>query len=105
MVKPKGTIGSTKMKIIAVIHHNCSNNMDTHGYTIWQTLKTSFYVYLDDNDVRNVYHHLKGLCKLGYLEKRDPDTRVRCCYNITEKGMLLAGRYEPYLRVLDRMSL
>jgi len=105
MVKPKGTIGSTKMKIMAVIHCNCSNNMDTHGYTIWQTLKNSFHVYLDDNDVRNVYHHLKGLSELGYLGRREPDSTVKCCYDITEKGMQLALRYEPYLKVLDRASL
>jgi len=105
MVKPKGTIGSTKMKIIAIIHFNCNNNMDTHGYTIWQTLKSSFHVYLDDNDVRNVYHHLKGLCNLGYLERREPVVNVKCCYDITEKGIQLVSRYEPYLRVLNRLSV
>jgi len=67
MVKPKGTTGATKMKIMAIIDHNCGNGADSYGYTIWQSLKAHFYIYLTDGDVRNVYHHLKELTELGYL--------------------------------------
>ena len=67
MVKPKGTTGATKMKIMAIIDHNCGNGADSYGYTIWQSLKAHFYIYLTDGDVRNVYHHLKELTELGYI--------------------------------------
>jgi len=78
--KPKGTLGGTKMKIMAIICHNCEKGSDSYGYTIWQSLKDVFHIYLNDCDVRNVYHHLKELCEIEQ------------------------GRYAPYLEVLRQAS-
>jgi DNA-binding PadR family transcriptional regulator len=105
MVKPKGTTGATKMKIIAIICHNCENGVDSYGYTIWQALKEYFHIYLIDNDVRNVYHHLKELTELDYIvrdERLNNDPSKRCLYQLTEKGRALEGRYVPYLDIMRK---
>ena len=105
MVKPKGTTGATKMKIMAVIDHNCVNGADSYGYTIWQSLKNHFHIYLTDSDVRNVYHHLKELTDLGYIVREEnllEDPTKRCLYTITENGRSLENRYSPYLDIVRR---
>jgi DNA-binding PadR family transcriptional regulator len=105
MVKPKGTTGATKMKILAIIDHNCKNGRDSYGYTIWQSLKNSFHIYLNHNDVRNVYHHLKELCELELLVRNDnigDDPSNRCLYRITNKGQALQHRYIPYLDIVKK---
>jgi hypothetical protein len=68
--KPKGTIGGTKMKIMALICNNSDCGMESYGYNIWQSLKSNFHIYLNDNDIRNVYHHLRGLCELDLLSTK-----------------------------------
>ena len=105
MVKPKGTTGATKMKIMAVISYNCDHGLDSYGYTIWQSLKEHFHIYLTDSDVRNVYHHLKELAELEYIvrdERFNQDPSKRCLYNITNKGRALEERYIPYLDIVKR---
>ena len=107
MVKPKGTTGATKMKIMAIISHNCEKGVDAYGYTIWQTLKQNFHIYLGDSDVRNVYHHLKELADLGYIhrqESAEDDPTKRCLYWITETGQGIENRYTPYLDIIRRSS-
>jgi DNA-binding PadR family transcriptional regulator len=103
--KPKGTTGATKMKIMAIIRHNCERGEVAYGYTIWQSLKGIFHIYLTDSDVRNVYHHLKELTDLEYIVRDDnyqDDTVKRCLYQLTEKGMALEDRYNPYLDIVRR---
>ena len=91
--------------ILAVICYSCENNIDTYGYTIWQTLKDVFHIYINNDDVRNVYHHLNDLCQLGYIQRRDDAeclTDNRCLYRITENGKAQLARYEHYNRVLAK---
>ena len=107
MVKPKGSTGATKMKIMAIIDHNCVNGADSYGYTIWQSLKDYFHTYLTDSDVRNVYHHLKELTELGYLIREESifeDSNKRCLYSITENGRSLENRYSPYLDIVRKSA-
>mgnify|MGYP001441617913 CR=1 FL=1 len=107
MVKPKGTTGATKMKIMAIIDHNCSNEADSYGYIIWQSLKDHFHIYLMDGDVGNVYHHLKELTELGYLireESQVKDPIKRCLYTLTETGRGIENRYSPYLDIVRRSA-
>ena len=105
MPKPKGTCGSTKLKIMAIVCLNCDSEDISYGYNIWQSLKGRFYIYLNDCDVRNVYHHLKELCEMDFLERVSPsdsteDTRALYC--ITEKGKTMKVKYEPYLKIIQR---
>ena len=107
MPKPKGTLGGTKMKIMAIVCHNYEIGSDSYGYTIWQSLKDVFHIYLNDCDVRNVYHHLKELCEIEFLERLGEsvaDPSQRCLYNLTDKGRSVQGRYAPYLEVLRQAS-
>ncbi|MDP6048915.1 MAG: helix-turn-helix transcriptional regulator [Candidatus Bathyarchaeota archaeon] len=107
MVKPKGSTGTTKMKIMAIIDYNYDNGADSYGYTIWQSLKNHFHIYLTNSDVRNVYHHLRELTDLGYLTKEDEkldDPSKRCLYALTEDGKGIESRYSPYLDIVRRSS-
>jgi DNA-binding PadR family transcriptional regulator len=93
------------MKIMAIICHNYETGLDSYGYTIWQSLKDVFHIYLNDCDVRNVYHHLKDLCELEFIERlegAEDDPNQRCLYRITEMGLGLERRYIPYLKVMNR---
>ena len=107
MPKPKGTMGATKMKIMAIICHNCEYGNESYGYNIWQSLKGVFHIYLNDCDVRNVYHHLKELCELDLavrIEGEAADSNTRCLYRLTEKGTSMRDRYSPYLEIVHRSS-
>lgn len=102
MPKPKGTMGATKMKIMAVICHNGECGRESYGYGIWQSLKENFHMYLNDNDVRNVYHHLEDLCDLEMINRmRGREDDSRCFYELTEKGLILKDKYQKYLEILD----
>jgi DNA-binding transcriptional ArsR family regulator len=106
--KPKGTCGSTKLKIMAIVCQNCDSEEISYGYNIWQSLKGQFYIYLNDCDVRNVYHHLKELREMEFLEKLEPDESAedtRSLYMITEKGRGMQIKYEPYLKILQREAV
>ena len=105
MPKPKGTCGSTKLKIMAIICQNCDSENISYGYNIWQSLKEQFHTYLNDCDSRNVYHHLKELCERDFLRKLEPvdtDEDIRSLYFLTEKGRGMQTKYEPYLKILQR---
>jgi DNA-binding PadR family transcriptional regulator len=102
MPKPVGTCGATKMKILAIMSIDYSNGQDSYGYDIWQRLKDNFYTYMDDNDVRNVYHHLNDLCSLGYIAKRGEDEeRPKCYYTLTPMADDLRQRYMRFLDILQ----
>jgi DNA-binding PadR family transcriptional regulator len=108
MVKPKGSTGATKMKIMAIICYNQDCKVDSYGYNIWQTLKDPFITYLNDCDVRNVYKHLKELQEMGFLdriEKEAVEEGNRCLYSLTEKGHDLSNKFEPYLKFLQRITV
>jgi hypothetical protein len=103
MPKPRGTCGATKMKILAVIQNNEHLGNLSYGYNIWQSLKENFYTYMNDNDIRNVYHHLNDLCSLGYIRKC-PDTsdEIKQCYRITAQGTGIEEKYRHFLDVLEK---
>lgn len=105
MTKPRGTTGSTKMKILAIIHYNWERGDASYGYGIWRDLKRYFHIYLDDGDIRNVYRHLKELCAMEMVRRVDnPGGERRCYYDITEKGLMLKPRYERYLEIVKRKA-
>jgi hypothetical protein len=92
------------MKIMAIIHYNSENNLECYGYGIWQLLKNTFHTYLNDCDIRNVYHHLNDLCSLKYLEKNlEPNEDNRSLYKITSDGLMIQEQYQPYLSILEKM--
>ena len=102
MPKPKGTCGATKMKILAIMDLDTGMGKESYGYDIWQRLKGSFYTYMDDNDVRNVYHHLNDLCGLGYIARcREDEERPKCYYTLTPTGSDLRHRYQRFLDILE----
>ncbi len=106
MPKPKGTCGATKMKILAVIYNHEQRDMESYGYNIWQCLKEYFYTYMNDNDIRNVYHHLNDLCGLGYIKKcSQDDDEIKQCYKITQAGINIEEKYRPFLNVLENKNL
>jgi len=103
--KPKGTIGGTKMKIMAVVCYNAECELRSYGYSIWQVLKAHFHIYINDGDIRNVYHHLKGLCALDLLAREEASGAgfsKKCYYHLTEKGWSFKQKYEPYLEIVRR---
>ena len=106
MPKPKGTCGATKMKILSVIYTHQQLGKKSYGYNIWLCLKTNFYVYINDSDIRNVYHHLNDLHKLGYIIKcPEMSDEVKQCYKITEEGTGLKSRFDPFLAILENCAL
>ena len=103
MPKPVGTCGATKMKILAIMCYNHEKSRESYGYNIWQTLKDQFLLYIDDNDVRNVYHHLNGLCDLNLITRTGQQTDgPRCFYNMTDEGFTQKWKYNQYLQILHQ---
>jgi DNA-binding transcriptional ArsR family regulator len=101
MPKPKGTTGATKMKILAVICHNKECGIESYGYDIWLNLKEYFHLYLNDNDIRNVYHHLYDLGDLGLIKRmKGHYEKQKCLYELTQKGIDLKNRYDVYMNLL-----
>jgi len=98
--RPRGSIGETKLKILAIIHRNGTS----HGYSIWTTLKDSFHCYLDDLSLRNVYHHLHDLKRLGLVERSLTQTNQNSPknhrYKLTERGKELEAKLRKYLDLL-----
>ena len=106
MPKPKGTCGATKMKIMSAISAHEEIGKKSYGYNLWQCLKNNFYIYMNDSDIRNVYHHLNDLCGLGYITKCPEDSDdVKQCYRMTDSGRALQIKYKPYLDILGNCEL
>jgi DNA-binding PadR family transcriptional regulator len=108
MPRPFGTIGETKLKILAII---CSNEVDdrpTYGYDVWKVLKKVFHSYLNPGDLRNIYRHLKDLENMGMIKKGTRQTAkgvpARQTYRLTEKGRALKEKFAAYLEVLEKSS-
>lgn len=105
MPRPTGTIGETKLKILAIIFHNELQGTASYGYNIWGSLKHKFYVYMDDGDLRNVYRHLKELANLGLIERgmHQPvkGAPKRWPYSLTNKGRELKPKFDRYLKILS----
>ena len=100
MPKPQGSCGATKMKILAIICNNGDDGQESYGYDIWRTMKESFHLYLYDQDIGNVYHHLNDLCALNYVSRDDSVSDGRCFYNITDDGRAVMTKYSQYIEIL-----
>jgi len=98
--KPQGTCGATKMKILAIIYQNNDSGHESYGYDIWKTMKDQFLIYLNDNDIGNVYHHLNDLCSLNYVTRNDEEEGRCCYYKITDDGLAIRAKYEQYLAIM-----
>jgi len=95
------------MKIMALVCYSAECGERSYGYNIWRDLKTYFHIYLNDGDIRNVYHHLKDLYALDMLSREEvsgPGSIKRCFYCLTERGRSLKHRYEPYLEIVRRSA-
>ena len=103
MPKPYGATGATKMKILAIVCYNGTCGQESYGYNIWQVLKNRFHMYVNNEDIRNVYHHLNGLCELNLLERNNSlDNETRCMYKLTESGYAYMDKYKIYLNLLEK---
>lgn len=105
MPRPQGTIGETKFKILAIIYRNETKGKESYGYNIWELMKTRFYCYLEDINLRNIYRHLKDLEEAGLVEKSSKQSvenaPKRQLYSLTESGRQLKNRFNKYLQVLE----
>lgn len=108
MPRSVGTIGETKLKILAIIYQNELHGTTSYGYNIWTTLKKKFHYYLDDRNIRNVYRHLKDLNEVGLIEKgvnqpaeNAPERRL---YSLTDNGRQLKQKFSKYLEILEAAS-
>jgi DNA-binding PadR family transcriptional regulator len=105
MPKSQGSIGETKFKILAIIYRNNVDGNGSYGYSIWAVMKTRFYCYLDEGNLRNVYRHLKDLEEAGLIERSKKQTGgnspERQLYLLTESGRQLKNRFNKYLQILE----
>lgn len=105
MPRNHGSIGETKFKILAIIYTNTINGNNSYGYSIWTILKTRFHCYLDDDNLRNVYRHLKDLRGTGLIEKTikqsSNNAPRRQLYSLTNNGKQLKHRFNKYLQILE----
>ncbi len=108
MPRPVGTIGETKLKILAIIHQNELRGITSYGYNIWITLKKKFHCYLDDKNLRNVYRHLKDLSEAGLVKKGAnqlaENAPKRQLYSLTNKGRRFKPKFSKYLQILEEAS-
>lgn len=100
MPRPHGSIGETKLKILAILHRDGAS----HGYGVWATLKETFHIYLEEQSRRNVYHHLADLTRLGLVERHGSPLNTNAPnnlpYRLTAKGRTLETRFRRYLALL-----
>ena len=106
MPRKKGSIGKTKLMMLAIIYHLEKQKQRPYGYVIWQILKRVFKSYLKPTDIRNIYHHLQDLTKMEYLEKKEIETVKgfpdRQIYILTEKGRKITEtKCREHLKVLN----
>jgi DNA-binding PadR family transcriptional regulator len=77
----------------------------SYGYNIWRLLKTKFYSYLDESNLRNVYKHLKDLKKAGFIiettQAIPEKSPKRHTYELTLKGKELQKKFQAYLQILE----
>jgi DNA-binding PadR family transcriptional regulator len=103
--KPRGSIGETKLKVMAILHHEELTGITSYGYGVWKVMKERYHSCLNEDGLRNIYHHLEDLNDLGLIRKVSiqsvkgaPKRRI---YSLTEKGRDLQNKYGRYLEVLQ----
>lgn len=104
MGKPKGTVGETKLKILAILSHNDHSKNPSYGYNIWKTLNEQYYCCLGEDGLRNVYHHLNDLKNQKLITNQQSqiveDKPERRIYHLTEKALNLKEQFNRYLKPL-----
>ena len=105
MGKPRGSIGETKLKVMAILRYEEGAGITSYGYGIWKVMKERYHSCLSEDSLRNIYHHLEDLNNLGLIRKisiqsveGSPKRRV---YSLTEKGRDLQNKFARYLEVLQ----
>ena len=105
MPRPKGSLGETKLKILAILFFNENCNEHSYGYSVWEILKEKFHCYMNKSCLRNVYHHLESLEKLGLVTKNGnveiSGAPPRNTYILTERGKALKSKFDKYLSLLE----
>lgn len=105
MGKPRGSIGETKLKVMAILHHEERVGVTSYGYGIWKVMKERYHSCLSEDGLRNIYHHLEDLNDLGLIRKVSiqsvKGTPRRRVYRLTEKGRDLQNKFARYLDYLQ----
>jgi DNA-binding PadR family transcriptional regulator len=105
MGKPKGSIGETKLKILAIINHNNHSGIPSYGYGLWKTLEKKYYCCLGKHGLRNVYHHLNDLQNIGLITKNQDQnlngSTERHSYYLTKKSKEIQEKFKRYLEPLQ----
>lgn len=106
--KPRGSIGETKLKVMAILHYEEGVGITSYGYGMWKVMKERYHSCLSEDGLRNIYHHLEDLNDLGLIRrvsdqpiKGAPRRRV---YRLTEKGRDLQNKFARYLEILQESS-
>ena len=100
MARPKGSIGETKMRLLAILYENEKSGNASYGYACWKELSRKYQTCMGDDGLRNVYHHLDGLLDSELVnrnaEQASPRAPQRHLYSLTVKGRNLFTKYERY---------
>lgn len=103
MGKPRGSIGETKLKILAILSHNDACQSPSYGYSVWKTLNEQYLSCLGEDGLRNVYHHLQDLQDqnliTNYQNQTLPDKPERQLYHLTDKAQTLKTQYQKYQKL------
>ena len=101
MGRPRGSIGDTKLKLLAILHYNEKTGEFSYGYGIWKMMNQRYNCCLGEDGLRNVYHHLENLHNLGLVVKNSnhlvEGAPERHLYGLTTKGRSLHREYEQYM--------
>lgn len=101
MGRPKGSLGETKLKLLAVLHSNEKTGDSSYGYGVWKMMNQRYRCCLGDDGLRNIYHHLENLHDLGFVMRSSnhliEGAPERHLYDLTSKGRELYEKYGRYL--------
>ena len=101
MARPRGSIGETKLRLLAILYQNEKRGNASYGYAVWKELSTKYQTCTGEDGLRNVYHHLEGLLHSELVNRTamQPSLRApqRHLYDLTVKGRSLLTKYERYV--------
>jgi hypothetical protein len=104
MGKPRGSIGETKLKILAILQNNEEQGIASYGYGVWRTMTARYHTCLGNDGLRNVYHHLEDLQQLGLIARGSPQpvkgVPSRRLYYLTEHAHRLRSKFDRYLAII-----
>jgi DNA-binding PadR family transcriptional regulator len=101
LARPKGSIGETKLRVLAILYLNEEKGDTSYGYAVWKELSRKYETCLGEDGLRNVYHHLEGLLDSELVSRSavqpSPRAPQRHLYGLTVKGRSLFTKYERYV--------